>query len=30
MFDFTAGGKNAPLYLDPETGSQVTAPPAAR
>jgi phospholipase C len=30
MFDLTAGGKSAALYLDPETGSQVTAPPAAR
>jgi phospholipase C len=29
MFNFAAGGKNAALYLDPETGSHLTAPPAA-
>jgi len=29
MFDFTAGGKTAALYLDPATGSPVSAPPAA-
>jgi phospholipase C len=27
MFDFTAGGKNAPLYLDPATGNRLSAPP---
>jgi phospholipase C len=30
MLDFAAGGKNAPLYLDPATGNRLTAPPAAR
>ncbi len=29
MFDFTAGGKTASLYLDPATGSALAAPPAA-
>jgi phospholipase C len=30
MFDFTAGGKNVALYLDPATGSRLDAPPAAQ
>ncbi len=30
MFDFTAGGNNAVVYLDPATGNQLSAPPAAR
>ncbi len=30
MFDFTGGGKNPPLYLDPATGSPLPAPPASR
>jgi phospholipase C len=29
MFDFAAGGKNPPLYLDPTTGSKLAAPPAS-
>jgi phospholipase C len=28
MFDVAAGGKNAPLYLDPSTGNRLSAPPA--
>jgi phospholipase C len=27
MFDFAAGGKNPPLWLDPATGSALAAPP---
>jgi hypothetical protein len=27
MFDFTAGGNNAPVYLDPTTGTSLSAPP---
>ena len=30
MFDFTAGGNNAVVYLDPATGNQLSAPPAAK
>ncbi len=30
MFDFTGSGNNPPLYLDPATGNQVSAPPTAR
>jgi phospholipase C len=29
MFDFTGGGKNPPLYLDPATGSPAAEPAAA-
>jgi phospholipase C len=28
MFDFAAGGKRPPLFLDPATGSKLVAPPA--
>jgi phospholipase C len=30
MFDFTAGGQNAVVYLDPATGKQLSAPPVAK
>jgi phospholipase C len=30
MFDFTAGGNNAVVYLDPATGNQLSSPPAAK
>jgi phospholipase C len=30
MFAFSAGGKNAALYLDPTTGAPVSTPPASR
>jgi phospholipase C len=30
MFDFTAGGHNPALYLDPETGNPLSAPPPAK
>jgi phospholipase C len=29
LFDFTSGGHNPPLYLDPATGTPVAKPPAA-